>query len=176
MWRPVASFQNALASFCLIGLSLASVPLGFADGCSRLCVESFRVQILEQRQWFRLWTHQLVLQSSALLFCCCWLFSHLRHVERCMGTRRFCMLLVAVFILHPFVLVAIALVLDVDPFAGTSGPLCILFALVFVHISQQQRTGLDVTWLVALQAAVVGGGLLQVLCGKKSKMEKSLKF
>lgn len=121
MWRPAASFNNALVSgLASVAVWTLSIGSALCDGRSFLSVESFRMQVLERNEWWRLWTHVLAFDSASALFCAIWLFlSPVRQLERMIGSKRLMLLVLLPSILFgPMVLASLCVVVGADLFAG----------------------------------------------------------
>jgi membrane associated rhomboid family serine protease len=165
MLRGDATFSGAPVSLALCCVCLCSILLEMVDAKAALCVESFGGQVLSRSWgWYRLWTHQLVVSSSASLFLLLVLFAQFRAVERMLGTRQF-VSFVGLTALGAPLLLLMAAMLSFDPYVGViSGPVSLVFGLLVLFV---RLSPLDCTPLLALQLLLATGprGVLHALAG-----------
>jgi hypothetical protein len=137
MIRTSTGFGGCNVSKVIVACLLCSLLGDMLDLKRLLCVESVLEQVILGWEFWRLFTHLLVISSSANLFACLVFFFSFRHLERLMGSRGFLTFILKVVLTSPFLMIAAALVLNINPYTVGSGPLGLIAALVALTIHEK---------------------------------------
>lgn len=138
-------FRNAPTTrFFILCLFFGSYAISITNVTQWLRLESFAAQVLFGSQWWRPWTHQLILTSMGQLFMTLLLmYSLMPHMERIMGAAKFRKYLLMVAVLCPLLLCSYALLMSHDIFHSVPGPLAVLMALVSLSLRYIPLSGVD---------------------------------
>lgn len=151
-------FQNApLTRWMMITLFFGSFGASIGNMARWLRVESFREQVMLGWQWWRPWSHQLLLASSGQLFVSMLLLYSLQpHLERIMGAAKWRRYFFLCAFLCPLALCSYALVVSHDVFRSVPGPISLMTCIVSLSLRYIPMSGIDhfVVPLFSMQLAI----------------------